>query len=374
MNFYLKHPELPGTIAFDREAVLERAERALRAAPFHITDAPAPLSAGGPNDYYSNGDYWWPNPDTADGLPYVNRDGETNPANFDRHRIMLRRLRTYVAALAAAYQLTGSGQYAGAAAGMLKEFFLDARTRMNPHLLYAQAIPGVCPGRGVGIIDTLHLIEIPVAVECLSTSKSFPDEVYDGLKQWFADYLQWISTHPYGIAEMNAKNNHSVAWFTQAAVFARFTGDQAMIGFCREKYRGTLLPNQMAPDGSFPLELARTKPYSYSIFVLDNLVTLCHVLSAPGDDLWEFELADGRSIRKGLKFLYPYLADKAKWPYPPDVQHFDGWPAGISMLLLAGVGLGEPEYLQLWQRLDPDPGDLEIRRNMAIRQPALWLR
>jgi hypothetical protein len=236
----------------------EKAESSLQVKPMHITDAVSSMSEGGIHDYYSNGDYWWPNPKTADGLPYIQRDGESNPDFFDAHRQILRRLRTNAANLAAGYKLTGRERYAEKAVELLKEFFLDEATLMNPHLLYAQAIPGVCSGRGVGMIDTLHLAEVPVAIDALKGSAAMAKGIYEGLRQWFADYLNWMCTHPYGIEEMNAKNNHSVCWFVQASVFARFTGNEEKVRFCIDHYKNVLLPNQMAQDGSFPRELART--------------------------------------------------------------------------------------------------------------------
>lgn len=350
-----------------------QADASMAAGPVVLTDAIATMSEGGIHDYYSNGDYWWPNPDTSDGLPYIRRDGESNPGNFDSHRILLRSMRTHVANLSAAYRLTGHEAYARKAVQLLQAFFLHEETLMHPHLLYAQAIPGICSGRGIGIIDTLHLIDVPLAVEALKGSEAMIEPIYEGLQRWFASYLHWMKTHPNGVEEMNADNNHGVCWFVQASVFGWFTGDEAMLHFCRERFKTSLLPDQMAPDGSFPRELARTKPYGYSIFVLDNMVTLCHVLSIPEDNLWNYELPDGRSIRKGLDFLVPYISDKAAWPYPPDVEHDEGWPAQVSSLLFAGLALGRPEYISLWQRLDRSPADAEVRRNIAIRQPLLWL-
>lgn len=129
----------------------------------------------------------------------------------------------------------------------------------------------------------------------------------------------------------------------------------------------------MALDGSFPRELARTKPYGYSIFQLDNMVALCQVLSTTNDDLWKFELPDGRGIRKAMEFLYPFLADKSKWSRKPDVQAWDGWPAREPSLLFAGLALDEPKYLNLWHKLPADPANDEVRRNIAITQPVLWL-
>jgi len=195
----------------------------------------------------------------------------------------------------------------------------------------------------------------------------------DSLKQWFREYLRWLKTHPHGIAEMNWGNNHSICWHVQAASFARFIGDEETLAFCRNAYQTAILPNQMTADGSFPRELRRTKPYGYSIFALDNLLILCHVLSSCGESLWEFALPDGRGARKGLEFLYPYMLEKPAWPYAKDVEHFDAWPVAVAGLLFAGIHLGEERYIRLWRSLDPDPRNPEVRRNMTIRQPLLWL-
>ena len=360
--------------ALDRDRILSAAKAALALPPITITHFRAKLSEGGPNDFYSNGDYWWPDPSKPDGLPYIQRDGESNPDNFSEHRRCVMQLRDAVAALGAAYRLERDDRYAAKAAELLRVFFLDPATRMNPHLNFAQAIPGRTPGRGIGIIDTLHLIEVPPAITVLAASPAFPAATLHGLKQWFREYTDWMLTSKNGQEEARAKNNHAVAYWLQVAVFASFTGDAACLAECRRQFKEVFLPNQMAPDGSFPLELKRTKPYGYSIFQLDNLATLCQVLSTPQENLWEFSLPDGRSIRRAMQFLHPYLADKSKWPHPPDIQSWEGWPARQPCLLFAGLALGERDYLELWKRLPPDPTDPEIRRNIAITQPLLWVR
>lgn len=355
-----------------RQEVLRKAQEALAHPPRPITDYSAAMSEGGIHDYYSNGDYWWPNPDTADGLPYVRRDGESNPHNFKAHRDCVALLNAAVADLASAWRMTGDNRYAQAAARYLQMFFLDEATRMNPSLSYAQAIPGVCTGRGIGIIDTIHLTDVPFAVRVLADSPAMDAETRRGLTKWFADYLGWMCTHPYGVAERRERNNHGVGWFMQAAVFAAFTDDRDMCAFCRRAYKEDLLPRQMAPDGSFPLELARTKPYNYSIFVLELMTALCQVLSTPQDNLWEFTLSDGRGIRRGMEFIYPYLKDKSAWPYAADVQHFDGYPVRISMLLFAADGLHDEKYATLWESLPASSPDREVRRNCIVRRPELW--
>ncbi|CAH1192059.1 hypothetical protein PAECIP111891_00188 [Paenibacillus allorhizoplanae] len=359
----------------DLTAIIQQADAYLTTFPVQITDERALHSPGNAHDYYSNGDYWWPNPDTPDGLPYVRRDGESNPNNFHAHRILLRRMRSRVACLAAAFRITGEPHYASHAVRLLDAFFVNESTRMNPHLLYAQAVPGVCDGRGIGVIDTLHLIDVAAAVQILQRSPmSLADSlVLQNVSVWFADYLKWMNEHPQGVEERNEPNNHGVCWYVQAAAFARLTGQQPMLDWCREQYKTKLLVEQMAADGSFPRELSRTKPYAYSLFTLDNFVTLTHLLSTPNDNLWEFQLSDGRGIEKGINFLLPYIENKQTWPYGRDVEYDAQWPVAMSFLLLAGLAYDSDRLMALWHKLDQKPKEDELRRNMAIKQPLLWI-
>ena len=364
----------PDIATIDRERILKAAGAALTLPPPTITKYPAKFSEGGPNDYYSNGDYWWPDPTKTNGLPFIRCDGFSNPDNFNQHRAALGELTDAVAALGAAYQITGEDRYAGKAAEFLGVFFIEPATRMNPQLKFAQAIPGVSPGRGIGIIDTLHLVEVPLAIEALQKSPSFPPDTFTGVNQWFRDYTDWMLTSKNGHEEATTKNNHAVAFWLQVAVFARFTGDEARSSECRRQFKEVFVPNQMAADGSFPAELERTKPYAYSLFQLANITSLCQVLSTPADDLWSFELPDGRGIRKAVAYLTPFIADKSKWPLKPDVMACDGWPARQSSLLFAGLAFQNQSYLDLWQKLPPDPTNEEVQRNIAITQPILWVK
>lgn len=359
---------------FDKDWIIGKAEKSLLYKPAHITDEIAEMSKGNIHEFYSNGDYWWPNPDTESGLPYVRRDGQSNPKNFNAHRHILRGMRTAVANLAAGYKISGREEFAGHAVRILYEFFLDEKTYMAPHLKYAQAIPGVCDGRGIGIIDTLHLVEIPFAVRALEKSPSMTKEILSGLKKWFSDYLEWMNTHENGIEERDCTNNHAICWHVQAISFAGFVGNEKIIGECAERYKTILLPNQMRADGGFTDELGRTKPYGYSIFVLDNAVSLVYLASLYGqEELWKYVTDDGRSIRLGLDFLFPYLKDKSKWFLPPDIEHFEGWPARASFMVLAGLYYQDKAYLDLYRSLPLESQDEEVRRSLAIRQPILLI-
>ena len=358
--------------SIERHRVLNAANAYLKEDPVTITAYRCSRSAGGTHDFYSEGDYWWPDPKNPDG-PYIQRDGMTNPDNFVAHRMAMIRLSIQVAALATAYKLTGDERFAAHAVLHLKAWFVADKTRMNPNLNFAQAIKGRTTGRGIGIIDTIHLVEVARAIETLESSHSLSSSDLAAIKNWFSEYLEWMTTSKNGLEEREAKNNHGTCWVMQVAEFAHLVGDTAELGFCRERFKHVLVPNQMAADGSFPLELKRTKPYGYSLFNLDAMATTCQILSTQKDDLWKFSMPDGRNLHKAVEFMYPYIADKNSWPYPPDVMFFQFWPVRQPCLLFAGVAYSVPKYIGLWKRLDPDPTNDEVIRNFPIRQPVLWL-
>ena len=358
--------------AFERERVLKAANQYLGEKPITIVASASPRSAGGPHEYFSEGDYWWPDPNNPAG-PYVQRDGMSNPENFNEHRRYLIRLGVQVPALAAAWKLTKDTRYANHAVEHLRAWFIDERTRMTPHLKYAQAIHGRVTGRGVGIIDTLHLVEVARAIEVLAGSPALSSAQLRSIKHWFADYLLWMTTDQYGIDEREAKNNHGTCWVLQVAAFSRVTENRGLNSYCRGRFKTVLVPNQIAADGSFPQELRRTKPYGYSLFNLEAMAAICQVLSTPADNLWTFELSDGRGIRKAMEFMTPYIRNKKSWPYPADVMYDQHWPMRQNSLLFAGIAFNRAEYIELWNTLPAESRVEEVVRNFFIRQPVLWV-
>jgi len=358
--------------AFDRARVLKAAKQYLSEKPITITASHSSRSAGGVHDFFSEGDYWWPDPQNPNG-PYIQRDGMSNPDNFVEHRRALMRLSVQMPALVAAWKLTKDARYAKHAALHLRAWFIDEATRMNPNLQYAQAIHGRFTGRGTGIIDTIHLVEVAHAIEVLEASGALSEGETSGIKRWFTDYLTWMTTSKNGIDERDAKNNHGTCWVMQVAAFAHLTGDQKLLDYCRDRFRTVLLPNQLAADGSFPQELRRTKPYGYSLFNLEAMSTVCQILSTPQNNLWVFQLADGRGMRKAMEYMVPYMKDKKSWPLKPDVMYADQWPMRQSSLLFAGLALNRPDYIELWKKLPADSQVEETIRNFFIRQPVLWV-
>jgi alginate lyase len=358
--------------SFDRARVLKAANQYLKEKPITITASHSSRSAGGLHDFFSEGDYWWPDPSNPNG-PYIQRDGMSNPNNFVDHRRYLMRLSIHVPALVAAWKLTNQKDYAEHATRHLRAWFIDAATRMNPNLQYAQAIHGRFTGRGIGIIDTIHLVEVARAIEMLEGSRALSEAEMKTIKQWFSDYLNWMTTSKNGTDERDARNNHGTCWVMQVAAFASLVGDDRLLDYCRNRFETVLVPNQIATDGSFPEEKRRTKPYAYSLFNLDAMTTVCQILSTPTDNLWTFQLPDGRGIARAIAYMYPYIKDMKSWPLKPDVMYHENWPMRHNSLLFAGTALNRPEYIELWQMLPADSDVDEVIRNFFIRQPVLWV-
>lgn len=355
-----------------KETEIARAKAFLRSEPITVTDAYCERSVGGRHDFYSEGDYWWPDPENPDG-PYVQKDGQTNPDNFTAHRLAMVRLSEIVATLTSAWLLTDDQIYADKALEHLNAWFVDTATLMNPHMLYAQAIFGKVTGRGIGLIDAYHFVEVAQSAKLLSKKGGISNDDSEKIKNWFSQFLTWMTTHEYGIAEMNWHNNHATCWAATASSMAVLTDNAEIIELCKTRFKTILLPNQMAEDGSFPLELERTKPYGYSLFNIDAFCNVAQILSTENDNLFEFKTADGKSLKKGLEFIYPYVADKSKWPFGKDIYIWDEWPVCHPSILFAGLAYENEDYINTYLKLPAYPIHPEVIRNLPVRHPVIWL-
>ena len=318
-------------------------DHALNGGTFSVAHKELAPPSGDKHDYMSIAPYWWPNPNTPNGLPYVRRDGEVNlerDQTSDRRR--LDDLVRGVTTLALGYFFTGREDYAAHAARLMRAWFLDDATRMNPHLRYAQAVPGRNVGRAAGIIETHNLPELVDTVGILARSKSWSSEDQKGLQKWFDTYLAWLRGSPEGRAEAKAQNNHGTWYDVQIAAFALFVdkGDMAkkVLSAMAEKR----IAKQIEPDGRQPRELERTLAWSYSLFNLEALFDGASMASRLGINLWSYESPDKRSMRKALDWLLPFAAGEKKWNYP----QISGLQPGkfAPFLRRAALRYREPSY------------------------------
>ncbi|MEO8377676.1 MAG: alginate lyase family protein [Candidatus Sumerlaeota bacterium] len=339
-------------------------------APRTIVAAQSPRNPGGAHDYFSEGDYWWPDPADPGG-PYIRRDGLSNPENFNEHRLLLRRFSMIVPALTAGAIAMKDGSLANHAVDHLDAWLVHPATRMNPHLQYGQAIQGVCTGRGIGIVDTVHLAEVAVAAIQLEQMNALSSSVREGVNAWFAEFLRWLTESEFGIDERDHGNNHSTCWALQVAAMATLVDAGSDLQFAHDFLRDTLLP-QIAADGSMPLELERTRPYNYSFFNLELFAGLAQILSWKYPGVLDPKDKIGAAMKSAFEFLLPYAANPDAWPYAPDVAYREYYPVRWSSLYFFGKAFGNQRALGDWQALKSDSDNEEIQRNTPIRQPLLW--
>lgn len=297
-----------------RKAVLERADAALVGPVYSVTHKTRTPPSGDKHDYISMGPYWWPDPAKPGGEPYIRRDGEVNPerdgAAFDV--TAMDRMSAAVEALALAHYLTDDPRYARKAAELLRVWFLDPATRMNPNANYAQGVPGRTPGRPEGVLDTYRLLRV---VEAVGLIRLHEQDLAD-LKRWFSAYVDWMASSENGGGEAAKTNNHGVWYDLQRAQFALFAGRPEVAREIALQFGANRLARQVAPDGSLPEELARTRALHYSAFTLQPASRLADLGRCVGVDVWGFATPDGRGLRKATAFLAPYVGREAAFPYP----------------------------------------------------------
>jgi len=299
--------------AYDR--LLREAGAALLVPAASVMDKQRVPPSGDKHDYVSMGPYWWPNPAKPGGLPYVRRDGERNPEmrdDYDAPRLAA--TTGAVTTLGLAYYFTDDEKYARRAALLLRTWFLDPATRMNPHLRYGQGIPGVTQGRAAGIIETRGLVGVVDAIGMLERSPSWTAADDRGMAQWFSAYLGWLRSSAIGKGERNAHNNHGTWYDAQVAALALFTGDSGLARSTLATAGTRRIASQVTADGRQPYELARTRSLAYSVMNLEGLCRLAELARHVGVDLWSYHSPRGGSIRRALDYLAPYVDPRRKWP------------------------------------------------------------
>ncbi|SEW34918.1 Alginate lyase [Chitinophaga sp. YR573] len=323
--------------------LIKNADESLQNGPYSVVYKEKTPPSGNKHDYMSVGPYWWPDSSKANGLPYIRKDGQVNPERYaikdDEYQNALSK---DVYLLGLAWYYTGDTKYATHAAKLLKTWFLDSTTRMNPHLNYGQAIPGITEGRGIGLIDLHNITMLIDGIQLLKNSPALPAVDYKAIQAWYTDYLTWMRTSPVGLDEADELNNHGTWYDVQQVTIALFTEQPALAKKILEEQTKKRIDSQLEADGQQPKELARTLSWNYSLFNLRAFFELALLAENVNVDLWHYG-----KLQKAFTWLLPYAEGTKKWEHqqikPRDDKEF---------LELAKVATGKYslDLTPLWEK------------------------
>lgn len=332
--------------------LIKKADKALNAGPFSVMNKTGVPPSGDKHDYMTLAPYFWPNPNTPDGLPYIRKDGEINPETRDDYTDYNEKERFFnsLDVLGKAFFYSDNQVYAEKAISLIKIWFLDEATKMNPHLNYGQGIPGVNNGRPFGIIEFGGISELIKCLEILEEGNALDPSTKSGMKNWLKNYIHWLQTSEIGIMESTRSNNHGTWYDVQLCSILLYLGDTGHIQEILEKAKTKRIASQIEPDGSQPHELARTKSFSYSTMNLSALTRLAWFGQQVGVDLWNYETPDGRSIKKAYWFLMPYITTNKEWKYQQLSSTGDYKIRFINLVEDAGETFNESAFIEIGEK------------------------
>jgi hypothetical protein len=336
------------------------ADAILPKKPASVMDKTKTPVSGDKHDYFSFGPYWWPDPAKPDGLPYIRRDGAMNPeskAGADAEPF--KELCYNTETLGLAYYFTGHKPYAEKAAQLVRHWFLNPATRMNPHLQYAQAIPGVSDGRGIGLIEARALGNMCDGLALIEDSGAWPEPDRAALTAWLQQYFQWLLESQNGRDESAEHNNHGTWYDVQVAHLALVLNRPDQARAVIEAAGELRVAKHIEPDGSQPHELARTRSLNYSLFNLEGLFQLAHFGEKLGVDLWGYRTEDGRSLRAAILFLAPYANPEKVW-LKSDLNEPDRSRV-LPLVARALIEYNDPTLREVFERYGKAPENQSAR-------------
>lgn len=329
--------------------LIENADNTLKVGPFSVTNKTGIPPSGSKHDYLSLAPYFWPNPDTPDGLPYIRKDGEVNPETRNEYTdfIEMRRFFSAIDVLGRAFFYSEDMKYAEKAISLIRTWFIDPATAMNPHLNYGQGIPGHTEGRPFGIIEFGGIRNVISTLEILEYKNKLDASTKEGMQTWLTEYSNWLQTSELGILESTRSNNHGTTYDLQLYNILLYLGEINLVCDLMENLTKKRINEHIEPDGSQPHELHRTRAHSYSITNLSAHTRLAVLGRKVGVDLWNHESPDGGSIKKAYEFLIQYLVTDKEWEYE-QISSLEASKVRFADLLLeAGKEFDEAEFVEI---------------------------
>lgn len=270
------------------------------------------------HEFVSMGPYWWPDPEKPDGLPYIRKDGQTNPEVRDiTDKTYLNELSNIIYKLGLTYYYTGDDRFAQNAVERLSVWFLEPSTKMNPNLKHGQYIPGRNQGRAEGVIDTRVLVPLVDGIQLLKTAPQWTPNLDSDINYWFSEFLSWLETSDLGVEASKATNNIGTAYHMQVIQLNLFLGRNAGIRSYAYRHLPDLIDNQIGMSGVQVHEVKRTNSWSYSLHNLSYWFNIANMLEHVGIDLWNMRTKNNKSLNTAFEFLLPYALGQSSWD---DVQ------------------------------------------------------
>ncbi len=332
--------------------LINDANTALKFGPVSVMEKTFSPPSGNKHDYMSLAPYYWPDPNKPNGLPYIRKDGETNPeVKLYKDKEYLPKLCESIYTLSLAYYFSNDLKYADHANSLLRVWFLDTATKMNPNLNFGQAMKGHNEGRGAGLIDTRHLIKVVDAIELLNSTGIMKMDEFKGMQNWFTQFLNWMQTSKNGMDELNAKNNHGVWYDAQRLSFALFTGQNQLSKTIISNVQKRI-DTQMNSEGFFPAELERTTSLHYSLFVVEPLLLIAQMGKILNIDLFSYTSINGNSIKKAVTAITPYLTKEKLWN-GAQIKPFD-FDEGIPLLAISASNFSCNNCLASIKKIHPN--------------------
>lgn len=292
------------------------ADKALKNGPYSVTFKSRIPDSGDKHDYMSVGPYWWPDSSKPGGVPYIRKDGQVNPERFAINDAeFYKSLCHDVCLLGLAWYYTADERYAEHATKLLRAWYIDTATLMNPNLNYGQAIPGITKGRGIGLIDTRAVNKLIDGIQLLAGSKALSKKDYAAIQDWHKKFLDWMRNNPIGKDEADEANNHGTWYDVQAVSIALFTEQPALAKEMITQQTQQRISSQLKEEGSQPHELARTLSWNYSSMNLEGFFELAMLAENVQVDLWNYTTADNKSIRKAFTWMLPFAKGEQKWQH-----------------------------------------------------------
>ena len=357
----LAKPNGPLAPAYKRLA--EDAAKAREQRPLSVLDKKKGLAGADPHDYVSYAPYFWPDPSKPGGLPFVRKDGQRN-----REQVALGdqdgagAVKRAISALGLSCFFDPRPSDAERARLLLRTWFLDPKTRMNPNLNHGQAVPGGVPGRKEGVIEWRDLAPMLTSLTVLEASPIWTDADRREMRGWLTEFYAWLSASKLGVAERNARNNHGCWYDVLALALAQHLGKGADAQKIIQNFQKRV-EKQIAPDGRLPEELSRADSWGYSTFALTAMLHVCTLAERYGVELWSG--ADGRRLRSALDYLVPFALEGKTWPHENDPAH-KVEPGKLALpLLLAARGFNDAGYRKALERL-PKPDWETLRERLLI--------